>query len=228
MKTKTHSGNIRFELNGYLFADREAAVSAAKLRIEEQTEAHYHQSGDSSAMPVLVYDRFLAEEPPGTVIIEARLPNRSREESRKAGYLFTEFIREVDPTSPTFGKYVAWKWTMQEVERWQYFAACPDEDFSRFSPEEIQYADVACTIGMYFVQSRTVSQLSNDLARRWDEAFDEEERNLTAEILLCARDIGIKVHFKKAQGLGLEVRAAELARVRKEAEQFSQTKIGRP
>ncbi len=228
MNPKTHTSNVRFELNGYLFADRESAVTAAKLRIKSQTEAHSRQNGDSSGIPVLVYDRFLAEEPPGTIIVEARLPNRSRQESRKAGYLFTEFIREVDPTSPAFGKYVAWKWTLQEVVRWQTFAACPEEDFSRFSPEEAQYADVACTIGMYLEPPRTVSQLSNDLARRWDEASDEEERNLTAEILLCARDIGIKLHLPNAQGLGLEVRAAELARVRKEAEQFSQTKIGRP
>ena len=228
MKTKTQSSNTRFELNGYLFADREAAVSAAKLRIKNHTESHYRQSGDSSGIPVHIYDRFLAEEPPGTIIIEARLPNRSRDESRKAGYLFTEFIREVDPTSPAFGKYVAWKWTLQEVVRWQTFAACPDEDFSRFSPEETQYADVACTIGMYFEPPRTVSQLSTDLARRWDEASDEEERNLTAEILLCAKDIGIKIHFKTNRCPGLEVRAAELARIRDEAEQFSKTKTGRP
>jgi hypothetical protein len=222
---------VRFELDGVLYADMDSAIEAAKPALRSTAEEYFRAQGQPGSLAEFGVRIFNAVEPPGAVVIEAAATvtdASGKKEPLSCLGSECKFIREVDPFSPTYGKYVPKTWSRKLIGEWLRFDKYASFDhYDRTTPEEVHYCCIACWIepcldAQYFFPESPhapFERLVAEINRQWKEAKTDLERNQAAEYLLCAQDLELVTSFHEILHHFQEVaaRAEELARIREAA-----------
>ena len=229
MKSKTEENNgVLFELDGVLYPDTASAIEAAMPALRAVGEAYFRAQNPPGSITEFGVRTFEAIEPPGAVVLEATatvIDATGKKEPWSCLGSECKFIRVVDPSSPTYGKYVAKTWSRKLIGEWLRFdkyASC--DHYDRTTPEEVHYCCMACWIGPclealdHFREDphAPFEDFAAEINRRWKQAKTELDRNQAAEYLLCAQDLGLVTTFHEIlfRCPEVAVRAEELAQIR--------------
>lgn len=208
---------VRFELDGVLFKDLEAAIAVAKETIQKNALRQSLRPEQESRIISTGFEVENAYAPPGCIQVVGVTTVREDdgEEYRVLDCGTEHTIRRVYPNSPTYGKYIAQFWTMENLHDWYRFNKYLQND-SVITEEEAFLGHLACLMSLYVSREVPMSSFFDEVNRMWVEAKNEQDRNEAAESLLCAQDLGLVTSFHEFIHRCPEAaaRAEELAEIR--------------
>jgi hypothetical protein len=216
---KEREKDVRFELDGVLFKDLQSAIASAKESIRKNALSRSQHPEQGFEIISTEFEVNNAYAPPGSIqVVGITMIRRGGGPEDRLWDDGTECtIRRVRPNSPTYGKYVAQFWTMENLHAWYRFNKYL-QNGDVITEEEAFFGHLAFLMSLYLSGREPISSFFDEVNRMWGEAKNELERNQTAEALLCAQDLGLlSFHDRLSACTKLALRAEELARIRDEA-----------
>jgi hypothetical protein len=191
-KRSNEAPAVRYEVDGTLFAELEAAIEAAKRAILSEAETKLGLSGELVENEETVFKTFSASHPPGAIVLvgTTRATDQGDHAFELSGIKRT--IRRVFPESPAYRKYLPNRWSPDELCIWQQFDK--DASFDHYeacTPEEVHYGCMADFIWSNLGENVAMAIFVEDLRNRWVKSETEQQRNEAAEYLVCEMDLGL-------------------------------------